>query len=296
MGWSIEQVHELTKHRPVLPRPDPQLVEFEDTLCDYARSRTSPAEVLFEAKQLGYSDAQLANLSTSASITPETILKVRAAPQAARHRAGLQARRHLRRGVRGRHAVLLLDVRAAGPRTGGSLHRPPTGDDEIRITDKQEGRHPRRRPQPHRPGHRVRLLLLPRRLRRPELGFESVMINSNPETVSTRLRHQRPAVLRAADARGHAEHHRAAQRHARWARLADGTTDRSSGSLGAWASSSSSAAKRPSTSPRASSPPACPIIGTSVDSIDRAEDRDRFDEVLDGSSSSARPRHRALAR
>ena len=29
----------------------------------------------------------------------------------------------------------------------------------------QEGRHPRRRPEPHRPGHRVRLLLLPRRLR-----------------------------------------------------------------------------------------------------------------------------------
>ena len=29
----------------------------------------------------------------------------------------------------------------------------------------QEGRHPRRRPQPHRPGHRVRLLLLPCRLR-----------------------------------------------------------------------------------------------------------------------------------
>ena len=29
----------------------------------------------------------------------------------------------------------------------------------------EEGRHPRQRPQPHRPGHRVRLLLLSRRLR-----------------------------------------------------------------------------------------------------------------------------------
>ncbi len=36
---------------------------------------------------------------------------------------------------------------------------------EARPSDRREGDHPRRRPEPHRPGHRVRLLLLPRRLR-----------------------------------------------------------------------------------------------------------------------------------
>ena len=36
---------------------------------------------------------------------------------------------------------------------------------EARPTDAQEDHHPRRRAQPHRPGHRVRLLLLPRRFR-----------------------------------------------------------------------------------------------------------------------------------
>jgi hypothetical protein len=34
-----------------------------------------------------------------------------------------------------------------------------------RAVGQEEGRHPRRRPEPHRPGHRVRLLLLPRLLR-----------------------------------------------------------------------------------------------------------------------------------
>ena len=39
-----------------------------------------------------------------------------------------------------------------------------------------------------------------------ELGIESIMVNSNPETVEHRLRHERHAVLRAAHGRGRAEH------------------------------------------------------------------------------------------
>jgi hypothetical protein len=44
---------------------------------------------------------------------------------------------------------------------------------------------PRRRAEPHRPGHRVRLLLLPRLLRAEGRGLETIMVNCNPETVST---------------------------------------------------------------------------------------------------------------
>jgi hypothetical protein len=51
--------------------------------------------------------------------------------------------------------------------------------------DRRRNHHPRRRPQPHRPGHRVRLLLLPRGLRAARAGFETIMVNCNPETVST---------------------------------------------------------------------------------------------------------------
>ena len=63
----------------------------------------------------------------------------------------LQVGRHLRRRVRGGDALLLLGARAPAPgrrrRLGGAPRR-------ARL-----GRHPRRRPQPDRPGDRVRLLL-----------------------------------------------------------------------------------------------------------------------------------------
>ena len=62
----------------------------------------------------------------------------------------VQDRRHVRRRVRRRDAVPLLDV-------GGRERGPPVGP--------AAGRHPRLRAQPHRPGHRVRLLLRPRQLR-----------------------------------------------------------------------------------------------------------------------------------
>ena len=57
---------------------------------------------------------------------------------------------------------------------------------ESKPTDKREDHHSGRRAQPHRPGHRIRLLLLPCGLSRSrERGFETIMVNCNPETVST---------------------------------------------------------------------------------------------------------------
>ena len=56
---------------------------------------------------------------------------------------------------------------------------------EADPTAAAEGRHPRQRPEPHRPGHRVRLLLLHAAFALRDDGFETVMINCNPETVST---------------------------------------------------------------------------------------------------------------
>jgi carbamoyl-phosphate synthase large subunit len=50
---------------------------------------------------------------------------------------------------------------------------------------KPQGRHPRRRAEPHRAGDRVRLLLRARAQALRGLGFETVMVNCNPETVST---------------------------------------------------------------------------------------------------------------
>ena len=60
------------------------------------------------------------------------------------------------------------------------------------------------RPQPHRPGHRVRLLLRPRQLRPARRRLRDDHGQLQPRDGVDRLRHQRPPLLRAAHLRGRA--------------------------------------------------------------------------------------------
>ena len=118
------------------------------------------------------------------------------APRPARRRraARIQGRRQLRRRGGGAGPVLLLGLRAGGR---AAPRRP------------RERRDPGRRSQPHRPGHRVRLLLcagctdlpLPR-VRRGDGELQ-------PRDGVNRRRLLRPALLRAADGRGRARGDRA---------------------------------------------------------------------------------------
>ena len=177
--------------------------------------------LLWDAKRLGFSDAQIGTLADQ---SPGT---VRAPPPRVGPAPGLQDGRHLRRRVRGRHAVLLRHVRAG---------------ERGRAADRREGRDPRLRPDPHRPGHRVRLLLGARRLgarigRLPEHPDQQ-----QPGDRQHRLRRLVPALLRAA---GRRERASTSWRTSR--RAATPPTRRSC---------SSSAARRPSTWPSRSTRPA----------------------------------------
>ena len=67
-----------------------------------------------------------------------------------------------------------------------------------------EGDHPRQRPEPHRPGHRVRLLLRARVVRAGRGRLRDRDGQLQPGDRLHRLRHLRPAVLRAAHPRGRA--------------------------------------------------------------------------------------------
>ena len=130
-----------------------------------------------------------------------------ATPPRARRAAGVQAHRHLRGRVRLAHRLHVFDLRDAvrrARRLRGRAVRP------------EEGRHPRRRPEPHRPGHRVRLLLLPRRLRAARRRLRNHHDQLQSGDGVDRLRHLRPALFRAAHRRGRAGDHRrrAPQRHA----------------------------------------------------------------------------------
>src|SRR5262249_40512265 len=56
MGWTLQRINELTRIDPWFLDQIQQLCEFEDVLCGYSRLEDVPREVLFKAKQLGYSD------------------------------------------------------------------------------------------------------------------------------------------------------------------------------------------------------------------------------------------------
>ena len=87
------------------------------------------------------------------------------------------------------------------------------------------------------------------------------MVNSNPETVSTDYDTSRPALLRAADGRGRAEHLRAGASPMGVIVQFGGQT--------------------PLNLARALEAAGVPIIGTSPESIDLAEDRERFRLVIE---------------
>ena len=138
-------------HRPLVPGEPPGDRRDGGAAPRRAALQSVDDATLRQAKQFGFSDRQLATIWRH-----DRDGRPRRA-EAARHRRLLQGGRHLRRRVRGLHALLLFDLRRRG-RDAGEAARATAGD------------HPRRRAQPHRPGHRVRLLLLPRQLRPARAG------------------------------------------------------------------------------------------------------------------------------
>jgi carbamoylphosphate synthase large subunit len=188
MGWDIDRVHRVTRIDPFFLDQIQQLVQFEDVLLSYRKLEDVPADVFFQAKQLGYSDAQLANVYLG-KITPETVLQVRA----------------VRKGLGIEPVYKLVDTCAAefeavtpyyystyerGAATHAAADTTVTssafaGDDEIRVTDRSKvviiGGGPNRIGQ----GIEFDYCCVHAAMAARQMGFESVMINSNPETVST---------------------------------------------------------------------------------------------------------------
>ncbi|MEM6394155.1 MAG: carbamoyl-phosphate synthase large subunit [Planctomycetota bacterium] len=204
MGWSIDDVFDATKIDRWFLDQLQQLVEFEDTLAGYAALTDVPEETLFEAKQLGYSDAQLANLYFGA-ITTATIMQVR------KHRESLQIK-----PVYKLVDTCAAEFEAVTPYYYSTYETPvykcfpegedpvafeaqypnaipygggPTAynfsDDEVRVTDTKKivilGGGPNRIGQ----GIEFDYCCVQAAFAAKELGFEAVMVNSNPETVST---------------------------------------------------------------------------------------------------------------
>ena len=195
-GMTLDEIYEITGIDPWFLENLQEIVEMENHLRGLGSIDQCDDATLRRAKRFGFSDRQLATIwSMTGDGRPP-------GAQAAGDRAGVQVGRYVRRGVRGLHALLLFDLRGRG-RDAAKAAGPQAGDDS------------RRRPEPHRPRHRVRLLLLPRQLRPARTGHRVDHGQLEPGNGLDRLRHLRSAVLRAADDRGRAEHlrpHRARRR------------------------------------------------------------------------------------
>ena len=172
------------------------------------------------------------------------------------HRAGRPPRRRRAADVQDRR-----HLRAPSSRPRRRTTTRPTRTRTRSGRRAPQGDHPRLGAQPHRPGHRVRLLLRPRQLRPARRRLRDGDGQLQPRDGVDRLRHLRPPLLRAAHARGRAQRHRG---RAALGHRCRGDRRRS-------------AARR-----RSSWPACCPPSWSwarSPTSIDLAEDRERWNAL-----------------
>ena len=266
MGWSAERIHALSRIDPWFLEEFRQLVAFEDELTRHASLEAVPREVLLEAKRLGYSDAQLANLYLG-TISAETILAVRA------HRKAL--------GIEPVYKLVdtcAAEFEAVTPYYYSTYEAPFTIDgkqvldDEIRVTDREKivilGGGPNRIGQ----GIEFDYCCCQAAFACESMGFESVMINSNPETVSTDydtsdLLFFEPLTLE--DVLNVIE------------RLNGGGIDRADRAGKVVGAIVQFGGQTPLNLAHGLAKAGVPLVGTGLDSIDLAEDRDRFKAMLD---------------
>ena len=255
-GMTVDEVSRHTRIDPFFIDQMAQLVEFEDQLTAYESLDALPAETLAEAKRLGFSDAQLANLYLG-SISDETILKAR------RHREQL--------GIK--PVFKLVDTCAAEFEAVTPYYystyefASPGGqsESEVRQSDTEKvvilGGGPNRIGQ----GIEFDYCCVHASLAAREIGYESVMINCNPETVSTDydtsdMLFFEPLtledtlnIIEAINAPG-------------------GKVKGAIVQLGG---------QTPLNLAHGLNSAGVPLLGTSLDSIDLAEDRERFDAMLE---------------
>ena len=143
-GWTVEQIHEMTSIDPWFLKQLRELVDFEHGLSRSNAWPRSRASRLLHAKRDGISDAQLGQLSGADA----------SAVRARRKELGVRA-------VFNRVDTCAAEFESFTP----YLYSSYESDCEADPSDRKKGHDSGQRPQPHRPGHRVRLLLLPRVVR-----------------------------------------------------------------------------------------------------------------------------------
>ena len=276
MGLSIEEVFDLTRIDPWFLTQMKQLVDFEDELQAAGGLETAAAELLRKAKQWGYSDIQLA------TIWGVTDAQVRLARVA----AGIEPVYKLVDTCAAEFEaatpyyystyetpIRKVELAGAGNPSRchvGTIRNPQYVDDEIRVSDKKKiiilGGGPNRIGQ----GIEFDYCCVHAAFAARELGYESVMVNSNPETVSTDydtsdMLFFEPLTLEDV------------------LNICEKLNGRPLGQPGGLLHGVivHLGGQTPLNLSRGLEAAGVPIIGTSPESIDLAEDRERFSQILD---------------
>jgi carbamoyl-phosphate synthase large subunit len=265
-GWGIERIHELTRIDPWFLDQFAQLVEFEDELLRIDSLEEMSEKMIRKSKSLGYSDPQLAYVFKGV-VSTETILQVR------------KFRKEL--GVEPVYKLVdtcAAEFEAITPYYYSTYEEPiirdgkEIYDDEVRVSDQEKivilGGGPNRIGQ----GIEFDYCCCQASFGARDMGFESVMVNSNPETVSTDfdtsdLLFFEPLTLE--DTLNILE------------RLNGGGQDVSERKGNVVGVIVQFGGQTPLNLAHGLAAAGVPIIGTGLEAIDLAEDRDRFKAMLD---------------
>ncbi len=187
---SVAKVYDLTGIDPWFLDNLHEIFETEDELrksVGRGLGNAAGSGLLRTAKRQGFSDRQLARIFG----TSESEIRTQ----------------RLRHGIR---ATFKSVDTCAAEFEAYTPYYYSTYEDEDEVPAKQQGREANhdswRRAKPDRAGNRVRLLLLPREFCAQGVGHRVGDGQLEPRDGEHRLRHERHAVLRAADGRGRAQH------------------------------------------------------------------------------------------
>ena len=183
-GLSVEDIHATCKFDPWYLRQMQQIIEAEREVKTHGLPRD--AHGFRRLKALGFADKRLAEL-TGQKETAVTAARLKLGVTPVYKRIDTCAGEFA-------SATSYMYGTYRGLLRRAALRGRPLGE--------AESRHPRRRAEPHRPGHRVRLLLRPCRLCAARGRVRDHHGQLQPGDRLHRLRHLGPAVFRAAVRRG----------------------------------------------------------------------------------------------
>ena len=179
-GWTVEQLHELTHIDPWFLEQFRQIAELR-RIAGMQEFRELSTDFLRTLKRAGFGDSEIAAIYG----VPEATIRERRLEE--KLVARLQAHRHLRGRVRVVHAVHVRHLRA---------RRRVEPEQQAKVVILGSG--------PNRIGQGLEFdyCCCHAAFALRDAGFETVMINCNPETVSTDYDTTDRSVFRAADVRG----------------------------------------------------------------------------------------------